>query len=211
MIHEMSAVISNDTQVERRRIHPHKFAMWLAIGSITMMFAGLTSGYIVREAQGAWRYFKMPSIFWASTVVILTSSVTMALGLRAFRQRERLKYRRLMAATVFLGITFLVLQSLGFWQLFHTQQEMMLDGVKEVSKFRVRGGNPSEGFLFIITGLHMVHILGGIVALTIVYLLAYRKRVKVYNATGLEIVSTFWHFVDLLWIYLFIFFLANQQ
>lgn len=206
----VSTVIKGGDRTERRRIHPHKFAMWLAIASIMMMFAGLTSGYIVREAQGAWRYFVMPKIFWISTVAIMLSSVTFHFGLRAFRQRERIKYRRLMATTVLLGIAFMVLQVLGFWQLFHTRQATVIDGVQEVTKFRVRGGNPSEGFLFIITGLHLLHILAGVIALLVVYLRAYRKRVKVYNSTGLEIVGTFWHFVDLLWIYLFIFFLANQ-
>jgi len=71
-------------------------------------------------------------------------------------------------------------------------------------------GNPSESFLFIIAGIHLLHILGGIIALAIVYLKALRKRVKVYNSTGLEIVAQYWHFVDILWVYLFIFFLANQ-
>jgi cytochrome c oxidase subunit III len=71
-------------------------------------------------------------------------------------------------------------------------------------------GNPSESFLFIISGLHLLHILGGIIALIIVFFRAFRTRIKVYNATGLEIMATYWHFVDVLWIYLFVFFLANQ-
>lgn len=205
----VSSVLGNDPTVERRKIHPHKFALWLAIGSITMMFAGLTSGYIVREAQGAWRYFRMPNIFWVSTAVILTSSITIFFGLRAFRQRNRPLYRKLMSLTVLLGVAFGIMQFIGFWQLYHVPQMTIEDGKQMLKTVRVNG-NPSESFLFIITGLHLLHILGGIIALLIVYLRAYRKRVKVYNATGLEIVSTYWHFVDLLWIYLFIFFLANQ-
>ena len=71
-------------------------------------------------------------------------------------------------------------------------------------------GNPAESFLFVIAGLHLLHILGGVIALIIVFFRAFRKNVKIYNSTGLEIVAGYWHFVDVLWIYLFVFFLANQ-
>lgn len=185
-----------EEQRSSRRMHPHKFAMYIAIGSIVMMFAGLTSAYIVRQAQGNWVYFNMPYTFWASTVVIIASSVTMHMGVRAFKQRQMPKYRMLITATLLLGIAFAALQWVGFNQLY-------------ADNIRV-DGNPSESFLFIISGLHLVHILGGIIALIIVFFRAFRTRVKVYNATGLEIMATYWHFVDVLWIYLFVFFLANQ-
>lgn len=181
---------------QRKRIHPHKFALYLAIGSIVMMFAGLTSAYIVRQAQGNWVYFRLPVVFWISTASILASSVTMYLGLKAFKNRQIPRYRSLITATLILGILFTVLQYVGFTQLYD-------------NNIRV-DGNPSESFLFIIAGLHLLHILGGIIALLIVFFRAFRKRVKVYNATGLEIVAIYWHFVDVLWIYLFVFFLANQ-
>ncbi|MCB0700761.1 MAG: cytochrome c oxidase subunit 3 [Chitinophagales bacterium] len=181
---------------QRKRIHPHKFALYLAIGSIVMMFAGLTSAYIVRQAQGNWVYFEMPIVFWVSTASILLSSVTMHLGLKAFKNRQIPRYKSLITATLLLGVLFTVLQYVGFTQLYS-------------NNIRV-DGNPSESFLFIIAGLHLLHILGGIIALLIVFFRAFRKRVKVYNATGLEIVAIYWHFVDVLWIYLFVFFLANQ-
>ncbi len=195
---------------ERRKVHPHKFALWLAMGSIAMMFAGLTSAYIVRMAQGNWRMFQMPGLFYASTAAIMTSSVTMALGLRAFKQRKMPLYRALITATLLLGVLFGVLQWLGFNQLYHTPQALTLEDGKTIMQTVRVSGNPSESFLFIIFGLHLAHILGGVVALLLVFLRAYRKRVRVYNATGLEIVATYWHFVDVLWIYLFLFFLLNQ-
>lgn len=194
---------------QRSRIHPHKFAMWLAMGSIAMMFAGLTSAYIVRQAQGNWRLFEMPVVFTISTIVILLSSVTMHLGVKAFKKREMLRYRALISSTLVLGVLFGVLQCLGFWQLYTEPRMTTLNGQQVMETVRV-SGNPSESFLYIITGLHLAHILGGIVALLFVFFMAYRKRVKVYNATGLEIVAGYWHFVDALWLYLFIFFLANQ-
>jgi cytochrome c oxidase subunit 3 len=181
---------------QRKKIHPQKFMLWVGMASIVMMFAGLTSAYVVRQAQGNWVFYKLPFIFWISTATIFTSSVTMALAVRAFKKRHMPTFRILTTTTLVLGIIFGVLQFEGFSILY--QNNIRVDG------------NPSGSFLFIIAGLHLVHIAGGIIALLIVFFRAFRTRVKVYNATGLEIVATYWHFVDVLWIYLFVFFLANQ-
>lgn len=190
----MSGVMEASKQ--RKKIHPHKFNLWIAIASIIMMFAGLTSAYIVRQAQGNWNYYKLPSTFTYSTIVVVVSSLTMIMGIRAFKQRKMPQYKLLITTTLILGVLFCALQILGFSQLY--DQNIRVDG------------NPSESFLFIIAGLHLVHIVGGIFALLIVFFRAFRTRVKTYNATGLEIVGTYWHFVDVLWLYLFVFFLANQ-
>ncbi len=196
----------------QRKIHPHKFALWIAMASITMMFAGLTSAYIVREAQGNWRYYQLPAAFWISTAVIILSSITIILGIRAFKQRQMPRFRLLISLTLALGILFGVLQSVGFYQLYTTPQPVVMNGETDTQNLLpvTIPGNPSESFLFIIAGLHLLHILGGIIALLIVFFRAYRRNVKVYNATGLEIAASYWHFVDILWIYLFIFFLVNQ-
>lgn len=185
-----------DTTVQRKKIHPHKFALWLGIGSIVMMFAGLTSAHIVRHAQGNWVNYRLPTVFWVSTITIVLSSVTMAMGIKAFKNRLMPRFKMLITLTLVLGILFGVFQWMGFKTLY--AENIRVDG------------NPSESFLFIIAGLHLLHILGGLVALLIVFLRAFRTKVKVYNATGLEIVGTYWHFVDALWIYLFVFFLVNQ-
>jgi cytochrome c oxidase subunit III len=194
----------------RKKIHPQKFMMWLAMGSLSMAFAGLTSGYVVREAQGNWRYYKLPNLFWYSTAVILVSSITMFLGLKAFKNREMPKFKLLITTTLLLGILFGVLQCAGFYHLYHQLQQVRINGqvLNQYAPVRV-DGNPSESFLFIIAGLHLLHILGGIIALLFVFFRAFRTRVKIYNATGLEIVASYWHFVDILWLYLFVFFLVN--
>lgn len=216
----MMQTITTDRR-EPRRIHPHKFALWIAMGSICMMFAGLTSAYIVRKAQGDWRFFDVPPVFWMSTACIVLSSLTVWMAVRAFKARTIGKYRRLVLVTLVLGILFGVFQAVGFYQLYSNPQalvvlgpggekgyEMLEEGVRrDVVKV---SGNVSESFLFIITGLHILHVLGGIVALAITYFRSFRKQVKVYNSTGIEIVASYWHFVDILWIYLFVFFLANQ-
>ena len=92
---------------QRKKIHPHKFTLWIAIGSITMMFAGLTSAYIIKRNQPNWFEFNLPIIFWYSTAAIVISSVTMWLAVRAFREKEMAKYRRMLIVTFFLGIVFI--------------------------------------------------------------------------------------------------------
>lgn len=106
------------------------------------------------------------------------------------------QFKLMMWLTIALGVVFATFQYIGFKQLY--AQNIRVDG------------NPSESFLFIIAGLHLLHILGGIIALIIVFFRAFRTKVKIYNATSLEIAGAYWHFVDVLWIYLFVFFLANQ-
>jgi len=196
---------------QRKKIHPQKFAMWVAMGSIAMMFAGLTSAYVVKQATGNWRTYQLPDVFWISTIAIVLSSVTIIFGLRAFKRREIPKYKMLITTTLVLGLVFGVLQFMGFYQLYAEPQQLILNGELQGRMEAVTvAGNPAESFLFVIAGLHLLHILGGVVALSIVFFKAFRKSVKVYNATGLEIVASYWHFVDVLWIYLFVFFLANQ-
>lgn len=187
----MSTVISN----ERKHIHPHKFILWVAMGSIVMMFAGLTSAYIVRRAGANWLEFELPPVFWASTFVILFSSLTMHLALKSFRARQMKRYRDLITITAILGLAFAVLQFSGF--------KYLIDhGVQIIGE----GSNPSASFLGVIVGLHALHILGGVIALLIVFFKAYSRKVKNYDVTPVELVSTYWHFVDIIWIYLFIFF-----
>ncbi len=178
---------------DRGRIHPHKFTMWVAIGSIIMMFAGLTSAYIVKSSQASWQTIEVPAIFWYSTAVILLSSLTMQMSLRAFKDREMNKYRGLIAATVFLGVAFVGLQWIGFTQLWNS-------GVN----FK---GSGAGQFLYVIAGLHALHVLGGIIALLVMFIKAFFGKTKTYSSVGLEVAATYWHFVDVLWVYLLIFFM----
>ncbi len=180
---------------QRKKIHPHKFALWIAIGSIIMMFAAFTSAYIVKKGQSNWLSFELPTIFWYSTCAILISSITMHFALKSFRNRAMQQYKMLITITVLLGLAFVTLQWLGFMAL--QQKGILLLG---------NNSNASASFLGVISGMHIVHILGGVIALVIILFKSYGNRTKNYNVVPIEIVSTYWHFVDLLWIYLFIFF-----
>jgi cytochrome c oxidase subunit 3 len=179
---------------QRKKIHPHKFTLWVALGSIIMMFAGLTSAYVVKRDQPGWTTFAIPRAFWYSTAVILLSSLTVQLSLKAFKDREMLRYRNMLTLTAVLGILFITLQWVGFRQIWET-------GIT------LRGSGGGQ-FLYIIAGLHAAHVLGGIVALVIIVGKAFATRTRTYNSIPMELISTYWHFVDLLWIYLFIFFMA---
>jgi cytochrome c oxidase subunit III len=180
---------------QRKKINPKKFAMWIAIGSIIMMFGGLTSGYIVRRSQGNWENIKLPTEFYISTVVILLSSATLMLALRSFKQRNMQFHRAMVGITFALGITFTVLQYYGFKDLLNHLQW---------------ADNVSFQYLIVIILVHALHILGGVVALFVLFLQTYSRNLKNYSSNALEIAGTYWHFVDILWIYLFIFFLTNR-
>ena len=175
------------------KIHPHKFTMWVAIGSMLMLFAGLTSAYIVKSSQDNWIGVETPNQFWYSTVVMVLSSLTMQMAFRSFKQREMGKYRRLITITMVLGILFVILQWSGFkWMWNHD--------------VRFEGAGAGQ-FLYVIAGLHALHVIGGIVALVVIVAKAIFGRIKNYSSVPVDIIKTYWHFVDLLWLYLLVFFI----
>jgi cytochrome c oxidase subunit 3 len=185
----------NPTSRDRgKRIHPHKFTLWVAIGSIVMMFAGLTSAYIVKSSQAGWQKVKTPQVFFFSTGVILLSSLTIQMALRSFKQREMNRYRRLMLLTLLLGGLFVFLQWSGFLQLWN-------------SGVQFRGVAGAGQFLYVIFGLHALHVAGGVIALIVMAARAFFGPTKFYGSTGMEVMATYWHFVDLLWLYLLVFFI----
>ncbi len=184
-----------EQSAQRRKIHPKKFAMWIAIGSIIMMFGGLTSGYIVRKSQGNWQSFNLPVEFYYSTAAIVLSSITIIMAVRSFKQRQMQLHRSMVTLTLFLGLGFTLLQYLGFKDLY------------EQLKWN---NNVSFQYLIVIVLTHALHILGGVAALFILFFQTFSRKVKNYNTTAIEIVSTYWHFVDILWLYLFIFFIINR-
>ena len=108
---------------QRNRIHPHKFTLWVAIGSIVMMFAGLTSAYIVKRDQPNWAGFDMPSIFWYSTAIILVSSATVQFAVRSFKDREMRRYRIVIMVTMILGLAFVGLRNCGAKELISGDRE----------------------------------------------------------------------------------------
>lgn len=193
-INERNQPSSPEAGRSKKRMHPHKFTLWVAIGSIVMMFAGLTSAFIVKSNQSTWVPVTVPKIFWVSTAAILLSSLTIQLALRSFKQRYMQQYRMLVGLTLILGIAFVLMQWLGFQQLWNDQ------GIT------FRGGGAGQ-FLYVIFGLHALHVAGGVIALIVMFVKAFIGRSKNYSSVPVEVVATYWHFVDLLWLYLLVFFM----
>ncbi len=176
---------------QKNRIHPHKFTLWIGLASIVMMFAGLTSAYLIKRNLTNWISFEIPLIFWYSTAVIIASSFTILISRNAFQERRISTYKRWLFVTVILGIVFVFMQYYGFRELWNNGLTLTR--------------NVSLSFLYIIVGLHALHVLGGVVALIIVLIKSFSKRVKTYSSVPIDLMNTYWHFVDFLWIYLLLF------
>jgi len=179
-----------------RRIHPQKFALWAAMASMVMFFGAFTSAYIVKQAAGSWLEFPIPNLFYISTAVLLASSITLHLSYRSYIHKNFVNYRNLLLTSLVLGITFVVLQYFGWLELFNMGVDMKV--------------NVSGSFFYLITGAHAAHILGGIAALivAVIHSRILPLEFKESRRHRFELVLQYWHFVDVLWIYLLIFLLT---
>ncbi len=180
------------------KANPQKFALWIAIGTMVMAFASLTSAYVVRRAAGNWLEFPLPNIFFASAAVLMASSVTLHFSLQSFKRKQEKLYKTLLLSTFALAIVFVLLQYQGW---------VAMDAMGVT--FTV---NPSSSFIYVISGLHVAHVLGGVVALTTALVHAFYLPFKptLRRRQRFELVAQYWHFVDLLWLYLLVFF-ASQS
>ncbi|GAB5539749.1 MAG: cytochrome c oxidase subunit 3 [Salibacteraceae bacterium] len=168
--------------------------MWLGIVGIIMFFGGLTSAYVVRQAQGDWLYFDIPEIFFVSTGVILASSVTMFLA-QFFAKKGQIKAAAMaLISTLGLGITFTIMQYQGF-----------LDLVEMGVYFTGRESNASGSFFDILVWAHVAHVLGGLLALIFTATKALLNKYSAEDHIGITVCGIYWHFLDILWIYLILF------
>jgi cytochrome c oxidase subunit III len=164
-------------------------AIQLALAGIVMFFMALTSSFLVRKGLGDdWVSFTLPRILWANTLVLLASSGAIQFARARLRSGDIEGFRRWWAITTALGALFLVGQ-------FAAWRQLAAQGVFLVT-------NPSSSFFYLLTALHGLHLLGGIVAL---FYVAYRpwQRSRITQSTAADLVSIYWHFMDGLWIFLF--------
>jgi cytochrome c oxidase subunit 3 len=179
-------------------IEPSKYriAVWLGLASITMLFIALTSAYILRESKSLatdnpdWKPLQVPSALWVTTAVILLSSVSFEIARRALKASQFERFKIWISITTALGVLFLVGQILAWRQL--TGQGIYLKS------------NPHSSFFYVLTGLHALHLLGGMLVLMYVLVSALRLRISARKRTTIEVTSLYWHFMDGLWIYLFV-------
>jgi len=186
---------SFDNEEKRKQDKALKMMLWFGIVSMAMMFAGLTSGYVVSKSRPDWIVgFKLPDAFIGSTITILLSSFTLHFAWKKLKSGNLTVAKTLTAVTIALGILFVVLQFAGFSQ------------IKGAGYF-FTGGESSitTSFIFIIAAPHLAHIAFGLLALAFVLFRLINNKYATGNTTGFELAKTFWHFIDLLWIYLFLF------
>jgi cytochrome c oxidase subunit 3 len=168
--------------------------MWVGIVGMVMLFAGMTSAYIVRQAEGNWLYFDLPDTFYVSTVVIIISSLTM-MGAQYAIKRDNTKLTTVMLiSTLVLGVVFTLLQ-------FKAWGELVDMGVF----FAGRESNASGSFLYALSGLHLAHLAGGLLALIFTSVKSILKKYSAEDHVGIGVAATYWHFLDILWIYLLLF------
>ena len=177
-------------------MHPKKFALWLFLVTVLMIFAALTSAYIVRQAEGNWLEYELPEIFWVTSGIVLLSSVSMQVAYFAAKRDNFIGLRIAMVFTVLLGFAFLV----GQWYSW----------VALVDREVFFVGNPAGSFLYVFTGLHALHLISGVIFLIIVLISTFRYKVHSQALNTLEMATTYWHFLGGLWLYLFLFLLLNH-
>lgn|SRR5690606_10699882 len=177
-------------------MHPKKFALWLFIVSVIMIFAGLTSAFIVRQAEGNWLEFELPRIFWLNSAVIVLSSLTLHWAYLSAKKDQLDQLKLALGITTALGLAFLV----GQWFSWVALVDMDVYFV----------GNPAGSFLYVLTGLHAIHLISGVIFLIIVLISSFRYKIHSKRMTTLEMCATYWHFLGALWLYLFLFLLFNH-
>lgn len=184
---------------DKLNLKAKKFLMWLFVISSFMLFAALTSGFIVYTAGSPERGLKvlLPNIFIYSTAAILISSITIHLAYRSGKYLQFAKQKLYLVLTIILGIVFFILQLMA-WKM------LVQEGVYFVNF------NASQSFVYVFTGAHLLHILAGIFMLINALSGVMKNIPQIRNLFRLEVTSIFWHFVDILWIYLYVFLLLNQ-
>ncbi len=183
-------------ETEYQRMPSTKLLLLIAMGSMVMLFAGMTSAYLVRQAEGNWLLFELPKLFWVSTTMIVISSITIQWAYKAAKANNSAAVLQASFITTVLGFGFLICQYFAWSKLY--SQGIVFGGAQS---------NPAGSFMYVITGLHVAHLIGGLIALLVVLFNATKKVYSSTHCQGLQNCAIYWHFLTGLWIYLFFFLL----
>lgn len=184
-------------------VHPYKFNMWIGIVSMVMVFAAFTSAYVVKKGDtSTWEDIALPSIFTTSTIVIVLSSLFMHAAYVSFKRANLQLYRGFIMMAFLTGMAFLTMQIQGWNTLMHQGIEL--------------SGNVAGSFIYVISGSHFLHVAGGVIALMVFAIKSFTyfrvqdtAKMQQYQI-NVEVMTTYWHFVDFLWVYLYFFFYLNR-
>lgn len=182
-----------------RSMNPKKFALWLFMVSVMMLFGAWTSAYIVKRGEPGWSSFELPGQFWLNTALILLSSVTMVWAHYSAKKDHLQATKIALGITTALGFAFLA----GQWLAWGKMVEMNYH-------FAGSGSNSSSSFIYVLTGFHGLHIVSGVLFLLIVLFATFKYKVHSKNMLKIEMCSAYWHFLGGLWLYLFVFLLLNR-
>ena len=178
-----------------RTARSYKLMLLFAMISMTMLFAGLTSAFVVSKSRADWlKNFELPSAFFISTAVIITCSVTFHLAKKAIQKDNRSATTSFLLATLALGILFVILQFVGFGQV-----------VDAGYYFTGSESTITTTFLYVIAITHLAHLFGGLISLLIIIYNHFKQKYNSSQTLGIELGAMYWHFLDLLWVYLFLF------
>lgn len=189
----------NVEEIKREQLQKgkaYKTMLIFAMGSIVMIFAGLTSAYVISKSRPDWlKDFELPQAFLWSTIVILLSSLTFHLAKKAIQKNNRSTTSLMLGVTLVLGVLFVILQFKGFEQV-----------VANGYFFTGSQSTVTTSFLYIVVLVHIAHLIGGLISLLIVIYNHYKQKYNATQTLGIELSVMFWHFLDFLWLYLFLFF-----
>ncbi|WP_274474697.1 cytochrome c oxidase subunit 3 [Mangrovimonas aestuarii] len=181
--------------VEEKNNRAKKMMLWFGIASLIMSFAGWTSAYVVSSSRPDWlKDFQLPNAFIISTVLIIISSITFVVAARALKVNNRSLTSIMLLATLGLGIAFVYNQFMGF-------QEIIDAGYN----FTGPTSNVTMSYIYLIAMMHILHVVAGLICLLVVIYNHFKQKYSATKMLGFELAATFWHFVDLLWLYLFLF------
>lgn len=191
----LEATLDKKEYQEYKKKKVAKPLLWIGMMSILMLFAGLTSAVIVRKGDGNWLQYELPEMFLWSTIVILISSFGMVWAVYSAKKNDFKGIKLGVLSTLLLAVLFVIMQFMAYGQL-----------VEEGIFFTGPSQNASGSYLYIISWMHLMHLLGGFVSLSIVLFNAIREKYSSKNLLGLQVCSMYWHFMGGIWIYLYIFF-----
>ena len=182
-------------EYKERSDRSYKLLLLFAMISMTMMFAGLTSAFVVSKSRADWlKDFQLPIAFYFSTAIIIGCSLTFHLAKKAIQNDNRKATTTYLLSTLALGILFVILQFVGFGQV-----------VANGYYFTGSESSITTTFLYIVTLVHLLHLAGGIISLLIIIYNHFKQKYNSTQTIGIELGAMYWHFLDLLWVYLFLF------
>ena len=183
----------NEEKVKKER--SAKLILLFAMVSMTMMFAGLTSAFVVSKSRADWlKDFQLPTAFYFSTIAIIGCSVTFHLAKKAIQKDHQGRTTTFLLSTLALGILFVILQFVGFGQI-----------VANGYYFTGQASSITTTFLYIVTVVHLLHLAGGLISLLIIIYNHFKQKYNSTQTLGIELGAMYWHFLDILWVYLFLF------